>query len=330
MTRTVALLATVAMLASAQGLRNGNQAIVGTANHCAPAGGSDTYACTITGLTALTTGGRYSFLADVANTGAATINFTALGAKTIKKVQGAVTTDLADNDIRAGQVVELMYDGTNMQMVSQLGNAPAGGGGVTLGGAADPGTWWNQGSCSSAPSAGAGGTLYWDCSPGDTAMHGRMQAVATGGNWAYAFGISGTCDGTDCHFGMYARNTGGAAPFYGTGLSSFNSKGMYIRGLSGTGTTVSAGTPELYISAPIAYFCIADTGSTMTSYYSVDGSTWNTIATNLRSTLTGGADQIGLAIRNGSGTPKFTMRVWRLSYTASSSTCPSIPVLGPL
>jgi hypothetical protein len=39
----------------------------------------------------------------------------------------------ADNDIRAGQWVDLVYDGTNMQMQSTLGNAPAGSGTVNSG-----------------------------------------------------------------------------------------------------------------------------------------------------------------------------------------------------
>jgi hypothetical protein len=47
-------------------------------------------------------------------------------------VAGGITTDLADNDIRSGQLVELVYDGTNMQMQSTLGNAASSSGGLTL------------------------------------------------------------------------------------------------------------------------------------------------------------------------------------------------------
>ena len=70
---------------------------------------------------------KYWFVADVANTGVASINFNSLGAAVIKKVAGGVTTDLVANDIRAGQYVALAYDGTNMQMLSQVGNAASGG-----------------------------------------------------------------------------------------------------------------------------------------------------------------------------------------------------------
>ena len=92
------------------------------------AGSTDAYVVTLSPVpTAYVTGQHYRFKANTANTGACTVNFNSLGAKTIKKAQGGITTDLADNDIRAGQWVDLVYDGTNMQMQSTLGNAPAGG-----------------------------------------------------------------------------------------------------------------------------------------------------------------------------------------------------------
>jgi hypothetical protein len=95
----------------------------------ADAGANDTYTATLSPApAAYVTGAHYRFKANTANTGACTINFNSLGAKTIKKAEGGITTDLADNDIRAGQWVDLVYDGTNMQMQSNLGNAASGGG----------------------------------------------------------------------------------------------------------------------------------------------------------------------------------------------------------
>jgi hypothetical protein len=100
----------------------------------ADAGANDTYAATLTpAITAYVTGARYRFKANTANTGAASINFNGLGAKTIKKAAGGITTDLADNDIRSGQWVDVVYDGTNMQMQSTLGNASASSGTVNSG-----------------------------------------------------------------------------------------------------------------------------------------------------------------------------------------------------
>lgn len=95
-------------------------------NFCSDAGSTDTYACNLSPVIAsYATGTIYWFFANTANTGAATINFNAKGALPIKKMAGAITTVLNDNDIRVGQWVAVLYDGTNAQMVSQLGNALA-------------------------------------------------------------------------------------------------------------------------------------------------------------------------------------------------------------
>lgn len=77
--------------------------------------GTDSYAITVPGLTTLVAGQTFKFKADVANTGACTLNINGLGAKTIKK---SVSSDLATNDILAGQGVVVTYDGTNMQLAS--------------------------------------------------------------------------------------------------------------------------------------------------------------------------------------------------------------------
>lgn len=100
---------------------------------CIDAGASDAYACNLpdTPGSAYPTGFEACFVANTANTGNATIAFNSLTAKNITKVQGAINTTLADNDIRVGQIVCGRYDGTQFQMISQLGNAAAGGGGIT-------------------------------------------------------------------------------------------------------------------------------------------------------------------------------------------------------
>lgn len=70
--------------------------------------------------TAYTPGMIVNFKSNNATTGAATINVNGLGAKAIKK---QVTTDLASNDILAGQLVSLIYDGSNFQMLGGQGNS---------------------------------------------------------------------------------------------------------------------------------------------------------------------------------------------------------------
>lgn len=118
------LLAAVVLMMGAGTSVNGSRVLQSTLNYCAPAGASGTtYTCNMTPpLAAYTTGACYSFLADVANTGAATINFNSIGASNIDKVTGGITTALVANDIRASQMVSICYNGTNMQMQSTLGN----------------------------------------------------------------------------------------------------------------------------------------------------------------------------------------------------------------
>jgi len=93
----------------------------GSTVYAASSAGSDAYAITLVpAIAAYTTGQIVQFEADVANTGAATLNINGIGAITIKK---NYDQDLANNDIEAGQIVTVVYDGTNFQMQSQLGNA---------------------------------------------------------------------------------------------------------------------------------------------------------------------------------------------------------------
>ncbi len=55
-----------------------------------------------------------------ANTGASTINLNGLGAKAIRKNVSAV---LVSGDILAGGIYELVYDGTNFQLITPTGNS---------------------------------------------------------------------------------------------------------------------------------------------------------------------------------------------------------------
>jgi hypothetical protein len=74
----------------------------------AASGGTDAYAITPTpAVTALADGQVFVFEADVANTGACTLNVATLGAKAIKKYG---SKDLETNDIVAGSIVTVIYD----------------------------------------------------------------------------------------------------------------------------------------------------------------------------------------------------------------------------
>lgn len=93
--------------------------------YAADTGAADVYAMALSpAITAYVAGQRFSFKATNANTGASTLNVNTVGAKNILKHNDVA---LASGDIEAGQIVEVEYDGTSFQMLSQLGNAPAGG-----------------------------------------------------------------------------------------------------------------------------------------------------------------------------------------------------------
>lgn len=77
--------------------------------------GSDAYAIAPAGVTAYVAGQTFKFKADIANTGACTLNVNSLGAKSIKK---NVSVAIETGDILLNQVVTVVYDGTNMQIVN--------------------------------------------------------------------------------------------------------------------------------------------------------------------------------------------------------------------
>lgn len=70
-------------------------------------------------IVAYVTGMTVKFKAGFTNTGAVTLNVNTIGAKTIKKDAGGV--DLEYGDIASGQIVALIYDGTNFQLISASG-----------------------------------------------------------------------------------------------------------------------------------------------------------------------------------------------------------------
>ena len=116
----------------------------------ATASGTDAYAATLApAITAYTTDQKVYLKFTNANTGAATINLNGLGAKSIKK---SGTAALVAGDISAGQILCLVYDGTNFQVVG-------GGGGVSL---TDPLTFKGAIDCSTNPNypAADAGDVY--------------------------------------------------------------------------------------------------------------------------------------------------------------------------
>jgi hypothetical protein len=94
----------------------------GALAYAADTGEANAYAIALSpALTAYITGMPICFKAGNANTGASTIDVNGLGAKAIKK-NGS--DDLAVGDILAGQIVTVIYDGTNFQVMNAGAVAP--------------------------------------------------------------------------------------------------------------------------------------------------------------------------------------------------------------
>lgn len=95
-----------------------NEIVRSSGLYGASSAGTDTYAITVSPVPDnLTAGDVFRLKADVANTGACTLNVNSLGAKTIKK---NVSEDLATGDILAGQLITVEYDGTNFQLIKDV------------------------------------------------------------------------------------------------------------------------------------------------------------------------------------------------------------------
>lgn len=69
-------------------------------------------------ITALVAGMKFRFQANFSITGVTTLNINAIGAIAIKKHSSA---SLEADDIKSGQEVEVIYDGSDFQILSQLG-----------------------------------------------------------------------------------------------------------------------------------------------------------------------------------------------------------------
>ena len=87
-------------------------------NFAADAQGDDDYEISLDGITALNTGMMVVFTANTVNTDGATLEIGEVGdLDAILKLHDQA---LASGDIEAGQVVVVVFDGTNWQMISQL------------------------------------------------------------------------------------------------------------------------------------------------------------------------------------------------------------------
>ena len=220
------------------------------------AAGSDTYVITPSpAITAYAAGQEFSFKAGTANTGACTINVSGLGAKTIKK---NVSSDLETGDILLNQIVTLKYDGTNMQMVSNLpSNAPVVN---TYLNAASPATWtkptglkyvtvqlWAGGGSggSNVTGSGGGGGAYNTITL-PAASLGTTETVTIGAGGTSSTGATGKV-GENSSFGSWMTVYGGGGGFASGGAGNADAGGggggIKSVGVVGTSSGGAGGAP---------------------------------------------------------------------------------------
>ena len=96
----------------------------GTFQYLTSVSGTNTVTATAPiSMTALVAGQVFRFIAAATNTGGVTLNINSLGAKAITK-NG--TTALTANDILINSAIEVIYDGTQFQLVNPAVSIPAG------------------------------------------------------------------------------------------------------------------------------------------------------------------------------------------------------------
>lgn len=153
-------------------------------NYAADSGAADAYAITLAPVpAAYAAGQRFVFKAANACTGASTLNVNSLGVKTIKKEVNGSVTDLANNDIIVGSIVEVIYDGTYFRLM----NTPA----TTL----DAGTSYEtQQFFGATDITGAEAETLTDGSPADD-LHEHPKGVNFGFQFASTAASQGMASG---------------------------------------------------------------------------------------------------------------------------------------
>ncbi len=268
---------------------------------CTDAGSTDAYACTpVPALGSYTTGLRVQLYPNTANTGAATVNISALGAQTIKKVAGGITTDLADNDIRVGQYVDLVYDGTNFQMQSLLGNAPAGGafGESSLATLVNNQILWDSANASRTLTFGLSGATDPVLTASDGILNLSTGTLQVGGSGVLT-AASGTFNGVTY---PSSGTSGGILGYTATGAVSssglLTQYGVLIGGGAGaTPVATAAGTTGQLLRATSSAnpsWSTATYPNTVTSGRLLWASGTNAISDNANATMSSGALTLGV------------------------------------
>jgi hypothetical protein len=160
----VLCLGTVCLVMAQSELINGGLVTAGAYNFCDAVGSTgDAYVCSLARtITSYTNGTHYTIKAPNASTaaGGTSLALNGLAAKQIVKAVNGVTTPLEDGDICAGEYVDVVYDGTNMQLLTPVCrpfSVPIASGAKTLATSAIA-----SGVCAAAETATATGALATD------------------------------------------------------------------------------------------------------------------------------------------------------------------------
>ena len=171
---------------------NGNRVHAGWVNYGITAGTATAYTLTFTpALQGYAAGQCFLLKPHLTNTGAATLNVQALGAKALRKLSGGSLVPLVAGDLLVGRLMQACYDGTDLQLMGAApdasgGLADADKGDVTVTGA---GTVWT---------IDPGAVTYGKLPPASAARRllGRGEAAGAGAWQEVTLGAGLTMSGT--------------------------------------------------------------------------------------------------------------------------------------
>jgi len=200
-------------------------------------------------ITAYTAGDRFTFKASNANTGASTLNVNGVGVITLKK---NITQDLAADEIGVNSVIEVVYDGTNFQVV---GGIITSGGGLTLQVFDTDDTWvkpsegtyalieaWGGGGSgsrnNSSLNGGGGGGAY-------VSLFILLSDLAA--NETITIGVGGAAQTTDVQPGFVGGDTtfGSLLTAYGGGPGDPSNNSGGGGGSESAGAITNGGNPDV-------------------------------------------------------------------------------------
>jgi hypothetical protein len=237
--------------------------------YCIDSGVANAYVLTPANAAAsYVAGSRFSFIA--LNTGATTVNVSGLGVKPVRRQTGA---DLAANDILAGALVWVQYDGMNFQMmsfaqsdftataaasISAAASATAAGSSATAAAASASAASTSAGAAAaSATSSAASATASANITPSSVSVNGAVL----GGN---KLAVTGTVGVSGLVTAAGGFSDGGSATGYTT--SGFGIVASF--GVSGINSNIGSGTPT-------SFSVICRTGGVILND---GGGTWNSLS----------------------------------------------------